>query len=63
MFTIKKNSELQNNLPFVTEKRLCHVQISNDNMLKIMNNLESNKAHDHDLISIQILKSYGRSYL
>ena len=39
----KNNSELPKNL-LVTEKRLSNVQISNENMIKIINNLNPNKA-------------------
>ena len=39
----KNNSELPKNL-LVTEKRLSNVQISNENMMKIINNLDPNKA-------------------
>ena len=39
----KNNSELPKNL-LVTEKRLSNVQISNKNMIKIINNLDPNKA-------------------
>ena len=39
----KNNSELPKNL-LVTEKRLSNVQISNENMIKIINNLDPNKA-------------------
>ena len=39
----KNNSELQKNL-LVTEKRLSNVQMSNKNMIKIINNLDPNKA-------------------
>ena len=39
----KNNSELLKNL-LVTEKRRSNVQISNENMIKIINNLDPNKA-------------------
>ena len=39
----KNNSELPKNL-LVTEKRRSNVQISNENMIKIINNLDPNKA-------------------
>ena len=57
----KNNSKLPKNLLFLTEKRLSNVQISNDNIIKIINNLDPNKAHGHDMISIRILKLRGRS--
>ena len=52
----KNNSELPNYLLFLTEKRLSDVQILNKNIIKIINNLDLNKAHGHDIISIRMLK-------
>ena len=57
----KKNSELPKNLLLLNKKRLSDVQISNENIIKIINNLDPNKAHGHDMISIRILKLRGRS--
>ena len=57
----KNNSELPKSLLFLTEKRLSNVQISNENIINIINNLNPNKAHGHDMISIRILKLYGPS--
>ena len=56
MFTVtKNNSHLSNNLLFLTGECLSNDQISNDNMIKIINNLDSSKAHGHDMISIRTL--------
>ena len=55
------NSELPKDLLFLTEKRLSHVQISNENIIKIINNLEPNKDHRHDMISIRMSKLCGPS--
>ena len=49
-------AEQCSNLLFLTEKRLNNVQISNENIIKIINNLDPNKAHGYDMISIQMLK-------
>ena len=57
----KNNSELPNKLLFSTEKRLSNVQISNESIIKIMNNLDLNKAHGHDMINIRMLKLCGPS--
>ena len=46
------NSELPNSLLFLAEKRLSNVQILNENIIKIINNLDPNKAHGHAMISI-----------
>ena len=48
-------------LLFFTEKRLSNVQISNENIIKIINNLDLNKAHGHDMINIRMLKVCGPS--
>ena len=56
----KNNSKLPKNLLFLTEKRLSNVQISNENIIKIISNLDPNKAHDHDTMSIRQLKLCGR---
>ena len=52
----KNNSELPKTLLFLTEKRLSNVQISNQNIIKIINSLGSNKAHGHYMINIRMLK-------
>ena len=52
----KNNSELPKNLLFLTEKRLSNVHISNENIIKIISNLDFNKAHGHDMIGIRMLK-------
>ena len=55
------NSELPNSLLFLAEKRLSNVQILNENIIKIINNLDPNKAHGHAMISIWMLKLCGLS--
>ena len=52
----KNNSELPKNVLFLTEERLSNIQISNENTIKMINNLDPNKAHDHDVINIRMLK-------
>ena len=52
----KKNSKLTKNLLFLTD-----VSISNENIIKIINHLDPNKAHGHDMISIRMLKLCGPS--
>ena len=47
----ENNSKLQKN----------NVRKSNDNIMKIINNLNSNKAQGFYMISIEILKLYGFS--
>ena len=52
----KNNSELPKDVLFLTEERLSNIQISNENTIKMINNLDPNKAHDHDVINIRMLK-------
>ena len=41
-------------LLFLTKKRLSNVQISNENIIKIINNPDPNKTRGRDMISIQM---------
>ena len=54
----KNNSELPKNLLLLTEKRLGNVQISNGSIIKIINNLDLNKAYVHDMIRIRMLNKF-----
>ena len=51
----------QKKLLFLIEKRLSNVQVANDNIIKIRNNLDPNKAYGHDMISTRMLKLCGPS--
>ena len=57
----KNNNELSKNLLFLNQKSLTNVQISNENILKIVNNIDYNKPHGHDRISFSMLKLCGPS--
>ena len=57
----RNNSELRKNLLFLTEKRLSNVQIANEDIIKIINNLDPNKVQGHVMISIRMLKLGGPS--
>ena len=46
---------LKNKLPATLSKN--HSDFSNKDILKIIRNLDSNKVHGHDMISIRIVKS------
>ena len=59
--SLLKNSELPKNLLFITEKRLSDVHISNENIIKIINNLDPNKDHGHHMISLRMLILCGPS--
>ena len=58
---IKNDSKLPPQLHFLTDKRLSTVKFVNTNILKIIQDLNPNKAHGHDKISIQMLKICGNS--
>ena len=55
------NSELPKSILFLTETRLSNVQISNENIIKIINNLDPNKDHGHHMISLRMLILCGPS--
>ena len=40
-----------------THKSLSRINISTDDILKIIRNLDPNKAHGHDMISIRMIKN------
>ena len=50
----KNNSDLPKKLIFLTERRLSNVQISNENIIQIINNPDPNKTRGRDMISIQM---------
>ena len=58
---ISNNSSLPNYINYTTEKRLSTVALSVESIGKIIQNLDSNKAHGHDNISIRMLKICGDS--
>ena len=58
---ISNNSSLPNYINYTTEKRLSTVALSVESIGKIIQNLDSNKTHGHDNISIRILKICGDS--
>ena len=58
---IKNDSKLPPRLHFLTDKRLSTLKFVNTGILKIIKNLNQNKAHGHDKISIRMLKICGNS--
>ena len=58
---INNGSELPTNLHYTTEKHLNTLNFSNNNIEKIIQNLDPNKAHGHDKISIHMIKICGKS--
>ena len=58
---IKNDSKLPPRLHLLTDKSLSMVKFVNTDILKIIQNLNPNKAHGHEKISIRILKICGNS--
>ena len=53
---VSKNSELPVTLTKKTHESLSKINFSTDDILKIIRNYDLNKAHGHDMISIQMIK-------
>ena len=58
---IKNSSKFPLHLHYLTDYRLSSVSFSQDDIAKIIQNLDPNKAHGHDNISIRMLKICGSS--
>ena len=58
---IKNESKLPPWLHFLTDKSLSMVKFVNNDILKIIQNLNPNKAHGYDKISIRLLRLCGDS--
>ena len=58
---IKNSSKLPLHLHYLTDNRLSSVSFPHDDIAKIIQNLDRNKAHAHDNISIRLLKICGSS--
>ena len=58
---ISNSSELPLNLHYTTEKRFNTLNFSNNDIEKIIQNLDPYKAHGHDKISIHTIKICGKS--
>ena len=55
------DSKLPSHLNCKTENRLLTVNLSIDDIAKILQNLDPNKGHGHDKISIRMLQLCGNS--
>ena len=55
-FLIINSSELPLNVHYTTEKHLKNINFSNSDIEKIIQNLDPNKAHGHEKISICMIK-------
>ena len=53
---IKNSSTLPETLSMLTQKKLSSLDFVNDEILKLIQGLNENKAHGHDGVSIQMLK-------
>ena len=63
-FLIGNNSELPNELEYLTQTRLSWITFSAEDIAKILEfiqNLDHNKAHGHDQVSIRMLKLFSTS--
>ena len=58
---ISNGSVLPSELPLRTDSSLSSCHFTKDDILQIINNLDPNKAHGHDEISIRMLKICGDS--
>ena len=58
---IDNSSNLLNQLIYLTEKRLKTIRVLRDDIAKIIQNLDPNKAYGHDQISFCMLKICGET--
>ena len=58
---INTNSDLPSVLSKKTHKLLSKIHITSDDILKKIKNLDPNKAHGHDMVSIWMIKICGAS--
>ena len=58
---MNNSSALPNNLARLINESLYTVNFSNDNISKIINNLDPNKVHGYDMLSMWIIKLCGNS--
>ena len=59
---MNNRSVLRNNLAKLTNKSLDSVNFTTDDISKLINNVDPNKAHGHDMLSIRMIKLY-RNYI
>ena len=58
---VNNSSQLFSHIQYLPDNRLSCVSFSNDKITKVINNLNPNKAHGQDNISIRMLKVCGPS--
>ena len=57
MHSIEQQQCLANNLAKLINKSLDTANFSTDDISKLINNLDPNKAHSHDMLSIEMIKN------
>ena len=60
-YNIQNSNALPTNLLFQTEKSVTSINVTHDDILRIFPNLNPNKSHGLDKISIRITKICGNS--
>ena len=60
---LKNDSVLPSRQEFLTEEKLCSLDFSNDEILKLIRSLNVHKAHGHDDISIRMIKICDKSLI
>ena len=63
MYTIAKYQYAPSNQMFLTQARLVSVDFSESDILKVIRALNVNKAHEHDDISLRMIKMCDKSLL
>ena len=58
---INNSSELFSNILKKTDKSISTVTFTSDDIATLIQNLDPNKAHGHDMLSIRMLKLCGKS--
>ena len=58
---ISNSSKLPSHIKYLTDNRLSLASFSHDKIAKVIQNLDPNKAHGHDNISIRMVKVCGPS--
>ena len=54
--TVDNDSSIPLNITFATEQKLSTLEFCTDDIVKIIKLLDPNKAHEHDEISIRMIK-------
>ena len=58
---INNSSELPSNICKKTDKSISTVTFTSDDIATLIQNLDPNKAHGHDMLCIRMLKLWGKS--